>query len=392
MQNSLYVAERNPANKVSKVELITLTKNELVTALPLSPSGVTVSGSGSIMYVTSDAELVMVELSPLSTSDPVFMGVGHIPVSKIQDGFATCLDAACILKVRHAPFGGTPDIFANLTNFRGLGATHYEVWVSKDSGPSAPLGLSWDTFKWNSTTMEYDVETIAPAEMGTRYLIPLDLDPITSTMKYRPELWYHPFLFMKWPSGENGTYSFTIKIYQKTGMVWTPIALPAALNNLTLRIDNTPPDVSIAEIRQNGTKVEACDIVRTGPNAFTFKITAYDPNGHLYNYGLSAMFGDNKSCSINSESYESFDLLPEILFPLPGKHVGEGPLWYGYTNKVVPTPSWSAPCNCAYTFYLGSWKRTINGWNWIIYRDYHKSITIELPTLSKCTSAPGCTP
>lgn len=393
-QNSLYVVERDPANRVSRVDLVTAGKNEVATGLPWRPSDISVSGPGNLMYATTDAEIVRVEISALSTSDPVFMGVGHIPVSKINDGFATCLDTACILKVRHAPFGGTPYFFANLTNFWGLGATHYEVWVSKDGGPSAPLALSWDTFKWNSTTMEYDVVTVAPAEMGTRYLIPLDLDPISSAMKYRPELWYHPFLIMRWPSGENGTYTFNIKIYQKTGMVWTDItgSLPAALNNLSLRIDNTPPEVSIAEIRQNSTKVEACDIVKAGVNAFTFKITAYDSNGHLYNYGLSAMFGENKSCSIANESYESFDVLPEILFPLPGKHVGEGPLWYGYTNKIVPTPSWSAPCNCAYTFYLGAWKRTIDGWNWIIYRDYHKSITIDLPGLSKCTPTPGCTP
>jgi hypothetical protein len=323
------------------------------------------------------------------------MGVGHIPYSKISDGFATCLYAACLLTVRHAPFGGTPQIFANLTNFVNLGATHYEVIVTKGSDTTA-LAQSWYTFKWNSVTMQSDQVSIAPAEMGTRYLIPLDLDPVDSTMKYRAELWYHPFQIMSWQSGEDGTYAFQIKLYRKNlDATWTDLtgSLPAALNHLTLHIDNTPPDISISEIRQGGTIVEACDIVKTGSNAFTFKINAYDPSGHLYSYGLSAMYGDNKSCPVASESYESYDPTPEVPLPLPGKHAGEGPLWNGYMNKIVPAAPWSAKCNCAYTFYLGVWKRTIDGWNWILYRDYHKSITIDLPLpMNKCTSAVGCTP
>ncbi|MDD5523576.1 MAG: YncE family protein [Kiritimatiellae bacterium] len=393
-QNALYAAERDPANKVSLVDLITRTKSDMITGLPLLPSGIAVLSGGTPAYVTTNNNIVKVDLSLLTTSDPVFMGVGHIPYSKINDGFATCMDAACILKVRHAPFGGTPQIFANLTNFVNLGATHCEVIVTK-GGVSQPLAQSWYTFKWNSATMQSDQVSIAPAEMGTRYLIPLDLDPADSKWKYRAELWYHPFQIMTWPSGEDGTYQFQIKIYKKSGATWTDITykLPAALNNLTLRIDNTPPVVSISEISQGGTIIEACEIVKIGSNAFTFKINAYDPNGHLYSYGLSAMYGDNKSCAVASESYESYDPTPEIPLPPPGKHAGEGPLWNGYMNKIVPAASWSAQCNCAYTFYLGVWKRTIDGWNWIMYRDYHKSITIDLPLpMQKCTSAAGCTP
>jgi hypothetical protein len=169
--------------------------------------------------------------------------------------------------------------------------------------------------------------------------------------------------------------------------------LPAALNDLKLVVDNTPPDVSIGDILHGASTVQACEIVKTPPNSFQFKINASDPSGHLYSVGLSAMYGDNKTCSIYTDSYETHDPTPEVPLPAPGKHAGAGPAWTGLSNQTEPVTAWSPLCNCAYTFYLGVWKRTIDGWNWIMYRDYHKSITIEMPApAGVCSSAAGCTP
>ena len=52
-------------------------------------------------------------------------------------------------------------------------------------------------------------------------------------------------------------------------------------------------------------EVQACDIVSSAPNQFYFSITANDPNQHLLNYGLTAMWGDNQSESVYSDSYSN---------------------------------------------------------------------------------------
>src|SRR5439155_9580070 len=37
----------------------------------------------------------------------------------------------------------------------------------------------------------------------------------------------------------------------------------------------------------------------------------------------------------------------------------------------------AAHCNCAHTFYLSAWKRTIDGYNYLINGTAHQSITIN---------------
>lgn len=381
-QNSLYVVERDPANRVSRIDITPSVRYDAITSLPFRPSAIAVRGAGSPAYVTTDSTIVKTDLMALA--GPIFMGVGHVPADKIVNGYATT-DPGYFYQVKHSPFGGTPNFFGNLVNFRSapIGATHYEVLLSKDGGPYTPLNLTWNMYKWNTTTLKNDLFAVAPEPGTTKYRINVEADGT-----YHPELWYPPFLFMRWPSGENGLYTFRVRVYRKVGAVYNDVTalLPAGLNNLVLRVDNTPATVQLLNICQKGVagapgnpcapdkEVKPCDIVGAGPNTYYFKVTAYDANRHLLNYWLSALWGDNKSEVVYSDSYSN--------------HVdGEGPFaWSGVANFIVPRDapasggspsSWTAKCNCAHTFYLGSWKRTIDGYNYILYGDYHKSVTIN---------------
>lgn len=389
-QNSLYVVERDPVNRVSRVDLITSTKYEVVTETVPPPSwwwrptGIVVGSDGMITYVTTDKAIVKVDMVDMAAilTEPVFTMVGHVPSTQIIAGYATT-DQEYFFYVKHSPFGGTINISGNLIKFKaappsGFGAEYYQVEVRKDGGTFTPLNLSWNAYKFNPVKGEDELVPVAPDPAapnplaGPKYKIPDEYkDPLKAT-------WWKPyFLMMRWPSGENGYYEFRVKLYNVAG---TPIPLPVlpAKNSLIVRIDNTPPDVKILSIWQKGTpdkEIKPCDIVSTGNNQYYFKITAYDPNHHLLSYGLSALWGDNKSDTIASDSYDAHDLVPENL--VTGKHEGEGPWWNGVINSKVPATVWSAKCNCAHTFYLGAWKRTIDGYNYILYRDYHKSITIN---------------
>jgi DNA-binding beta-propeller fold protein YncE len=370
-ENALYVVERDPVNRISRVDLTTDTVNSAVTSLPFRPSSVKVTLNFTALYTATDSELVKADLFDLA--GPVFMGVGHVPASNIVDGYAST-DPGYFYQVKHSPFGKTLNIFGNLVQFHALNATHYEVEVSKDGGPFEPINRSWNVYKWNMTTSKYELTPMAPDPGTTRYEIPLEADG-----QYHPEFWYPPFLFMRWASGNNGLYEFRVNLYPS-------VTLPVADNSLILRIDNTTPDAQLIAICQDGVagptgnpcypdrEVKACDIVSSLPNTYYFKITAYDSNHHLLSYWLKGLWGNNKSHIIYSDHYNN--------------HIdAEGPYWWsGVFNFPIPRTApgsggsldtWASQCNCAHTFYLRTWKRTINGYNYIYHNDWHKSVTLN---------------
>ncbi|MGD9162381.1 MAG: hypothetical protein PVG39_28485 [Desulfobacteraceae bacterium] len=386
IQSSLYVVQQTspPDNKILRVDLYSTptTPYEIVTSaegLASQPSGIVVAAASTPIYISTDHKIQKADLFGLSGN--IFMGVGHIPSTDIDpiDGYATTAPGY-FYQVKNAPFGGTLNIFLNLENFRSWGASHYEIWVDNGTGPARVTNLSWKTNKWDNTILKYKPFTMAPDPDDndhSRYEIPIDGGI------YDSGLWYPPYFALRWPSGDNGLYTFTIALYQKTGTTFIPIAIPVPmlpLNEMTLRVDNTPPIAEIHNIFQNkppNTNIDSCVIVNNGNNEFKFKITANDAEGHLYSYGLKALYGDNKSIpNIYNDSYNNHINPP----PPPYTPV----LWNGITNKTVPATPTVVPCNCAYTFYLWAWGRTINGYNRIQYVKYHKSITIDLPTLSIC--------
>jgi len=386
-QNSLYVTERGAANKVSRVEILTHTKKEVLTEAPPVPAwwgwptGIVVGSTGLTTFITTGNAIIQADLVDWTdlTKEPIFTMVGNVPAGKISSaGYATT-DPGYFYSVTHSPFGGTLNIFGNFNRFKAapLNAVYYQVQVSKDGGPFVPLNLSWNVYKFNTITGNDDLVPVAPdpaapnPAAGPKYLIPAEY-PLNAAR------WKPPFLMMRWPSGENGLYTFRVRVFNAAG---APIAFPVAWkNSLAVTIDNTPQNVEIVSVWQKGCpghsmkEVQACDIVSSAPNQFFFSITANDPNQHLLNYGLTAMWGDNQSESVYSDSY----------FNHPA---GAAPhAWAGVQNFDVPrslpgsggaATTWSAHTKCAHTFYLWAWKRTIDGYNYLLYRDYHKSITIN---------------
>jgi DNA-binding beta-propeller fold protein YncE len=376
-QSALYVVQRDPVNRVVRLDLATADPDKVAINLPFRPSGITVRDSGQTLFVTTDKNIVKIDLYNLTPTEPVFTQVGHVPATEIDaNGYADTMGSGYFYRVRHAPFGGTINIFGNLSNFKAQGASHYRLLVAKDGGTYEALSHSWRAYKWNPVMAKYEPVTIAP-ETGTTYY------PIPDEYPLQAARWVPPFLMMRWPSGANGDYDFKVEIYNKISgppVSWDPLThkLPSAANNLVLKVDNTPPQVNIARICQQVTtavpvsdpchprrEVQACDIVSAPNNNYRFVITAYDPNHHLRHYGLTALWGRNNSDRFIYEHYAS--------------HIDEdGPYqWSGVVNESVPIGGWEADCDCAYTFSLWAAKRTINGYNYIHWRRYHQSITIN---------------
>jgi DNA-binding beta-propeller fold protein YncE len=374
-QLSLYLTERDPANRLSRIDLVTSTVVPLAIdppGLPFRPSGVAFDLFAGAAYVTADAKLVRIGLAGLPLGEPVFLGVGNVPSTSITDGYATT-NPGYYFPVRDAPFGGTLNLFGNLQHFgHDLGATHYRVKVSKDGAPAVSATPSWTTYRWNVTDEEYQPVEVAPVAGTDLYEIPVEYGGPSP----QPQRFYPPFLMLRWPSSENGLYTFQVEIVRPAvpGPGWVDLTslLPPAKNSLTLLIDNTAPEVDLVSVRQAGAPIPVCAIVNAGLNQFDFLVTAHDPNHHLASYSLSAYWGKNGSEPIYADGY--------------GAHVdAEGPrLWSGVTNFAVPPVPWEAHCRCAHTFFLDAWKRTTDGYGPVLYGASHQSLTINLGILPAC--------
>jgi DNA-binding beta-propeller fold protein YncE len=365
-QIALYLVQRSPVNNVLRVDLPTSMSAPAITGLAPQASAIALDAMAGAAYISTDATIVRADLASLPMGEPVFLSVGNVPSTSIVDGYATT-PPGYFLQLKDSPFGGTLNIFGNFTNFKGLGATHYRVNVSKDGSAAVPLLLTWGATRWNPITSLYESAAIAPDAQG-RYEIPVEYPA-------HPERWVPPFLMMRWPSGVNGMYTFTVEIFQFVApATWnnlTPL-LPPAKNQLTVKIDNTPPDVDLVHIYQHGqpTALDTCAIVASPPfpaiSRYDAQITANDPNGHLLSYSVTAYFGHTSPAStvIPTESYSS--------------HINaDGPhLWHGVVNFRGPAAGWQATCNCAHTFFVDAWKRTTDGYGYLIYRNAHQSITI----------------
>jgi hypothetical protein len=381
-ENAFYLLERNPSNRLVRVDLSTSGVTQVDSVLPSNPSAVDLRSASGPLFVTSDAEISRIDLTSLlpGPSEPVFTQVGHVPWSEIDlNGYADTSGTGYFYQVKDSPFGGTINIFGNLSHFRGdLGASHYEVQVSKDGGPFVPMSFGWTAYRWNTdpTVAKYEPVAIAPDPGTTLYAIPDDY-PLHAAR------WVPPFLMMRWPSGENGVYELQVTLFEETGPgTFTLIAFPpldAAKNRLTLRIDNTRPEAEILRICQQVStavpfgdpclprrEVKACDIVTDPANNYTFGFRAYDPNGHLRYYRMRAFWGKNGVGNVVSTVH----YVGAPANPL-------APLWYGELNATAPAAGWSASCDCAHTFELVVGKRTINGYNYLLWDVHRQSVTIN---------------
>jgi DNA-binding beta-propeller fold protein YncE len=365
-QLSLYLVERDPVNRLSRIDLVTATQVALTIdppGLPFRPSAVAFDLAAGAAYVAADGSVVRIALAGLPLGEPVFLTVGHVPATSIIDGYATT-DPSYYFHVQDAPFGGTLNLFGNLQNFHSLGATHYRVKVSRDGGPPSSVTPSWTAYRWDVTDDEYQPVTVEPVSGTDLYEIPAEYGGPSP----QPQRWSPPFLMLRWPSAENGLYTFHVEIVRPAaGSGWEDLTnlLPAAKNSLTLLIDNTAPEVDLVAVRQAGVPIPVCAIVDSGPNQFDFVVTAHDPNHHLLRYSLVAVWGKNASELIHADGYPS--------------HVdAEGPrLWSGVINHAVPPAGWPAHCRCAHTFFLDAWKRTIDGYGPVLYGASHQSLTIN---------------
>lgn len=285
----------------------------------------------------------------------VMGGVGFIPASKIgTNGLATNDYAG--LNVVNAAFGGTLNILENATTIHTLrqqGAAAFTIRhrygfdsAALNAAPWLPLRTTWTNYRWNGRT--YVVESFGP-DGDNRYKL---IDP---TADYSIKS-----LLFVWNTAEapNVLHQFELDFFNAHGK-----KIDAPHQTLTLRIDNRAPRVELLDVKHGNVSVKACDIVdlTSATDSVSIEFLAYDGEGLLESYDLTARWGDNKSAHIAGDNYAAH---------------GGSPQWFGETSKSV---SYTPPNTCAYQFLVGAKGRVTNGYYQTQYAEAYRNVTLRVP-------------
>jgi len=277
-----------------------------------------------------------------------------IPTTKISaaTGKATT-DPLYYVNVQNAAFGGTLNVLGNRTalqNVWAAGARKYKIKHREGiAGAFSEMRSSWYNYRWDGT--DYVLESYG-ADAGNYY----QLQSPTTDFSIDD-------LLIQFNSGNlnKGLHQFQVEFYNNANAI-----VPVAAQTLTMFIDNTIPVVKLNSIKHAGANVSACAIVQlsSDTDGLVFNIDAFDPEGNLLSYALTAGWGSGSSETIKSESYT----------------LAMGPSWTGVQNlNIPPAGNWIPDASCAYSFTVSAYARTTNGYGYIGYNSVSKYITLLKP-------------
>ena len=359
-EGSFLVTERDPSDQVWLVDLTHAPAQvtPLVVGTPFRPSSVAVLAASDLL-VCCDSEIDEVGLGATSiyrASGDIMLGIGHVPATSIVAGYATT-DPGYFFQVKDSPFGGSLPVMVNHDRAYADGARYYKVFID-----GVEQRQPFSDYRWDNPTSKFVLRTVSPSATGF------------FTVRSPAELWYNHFLgyYADSTGLTNALHTLGIRLYSAANAASEMGGLTDPGRTVGLLIDNRWPTAVINSIVHDGAVVGTCAVVTSGSSKFEFDVTASDPDGHLKSWYLGAMWGDDASGAVASDTYAN--------------HLGTAPIWAGIAGVVTPpAPGWEAndgtwaSTHCAHTFYLDVWDRVIDGWSYIHEAGYHKSITILLP-------------
>lgn len=274
-QTALLVAERDPANRVTQVNL-SGGSSVVASALPARPSSVALIGPGR-MLVCSDTVISQVNFlaSVADPAGPLLMGIGFVPFDKIAPatGLATT-DSGYFYHVVDAPFGGTLPIMINHQHAANLGATHYRVRID-----GITRSDSWSDYRWNG--VQNVLTTVGPVTVGALNNC-FPVHPISDLF-----LWMNPSLGMLTPSTDlaNGLHTIRVDFINAVG------TLLASSTPLVIMINNQSCIGALAAPMLGTTAADACGVIHVGSGGtLSIGFTASHPEDYG-NWSISVIKG-----------------------------------------------------------------------------------------------------
>lgn len=269
-ETAILVAERDPANRVSRVPVAGGSAVPVATGLPHRPSSTATVTPGR-MLVCCDTDVARVDYPSitLDPGGPLLMGIGFVPFDKIDPatGLATT-DPGYFYAVSAAPFGGNLPVMVNHQRAGAIGATHYRVLVN-----GVARGDSWQDYRWNGS--QYVLITTNPVTVGG----------VTNCYPVHPAAqlfhWMNPALGLILPSATlaNALHSLSVDFLNAAG------AVIASAPAITLRIDNRACVATLGAPTIGGTAADACGVLHATSGTLTIPFTASHPR----NYGRWSM-------------------------------------------------------------------------------------------------------
>ncbi len=277
---SLFVAERDPANRVTRIDVVGGTSS-VVGSVAFRPSSVAVAGSSRLL-VCCDQEIDSIDLVPFQPTGPLLMQIGFIPYTDIlSSGLAdTSSDPGAHFPVKNAPFAGTLPLMVNHQRAANDGAAWYRIKIDGSVRMD-----TWTDDKWNGVT--YVTETMSPQVInGQPGYYPVR--PVSDLL-----LWLHPALGTLTDSTNlpTGLHTIDVEFINAGG------ALVETSNFVTIYVDNRPCAAALSTPTLNGKAADPnCGLLHyTGVTALPVEmdLIATQP-GNFATYSFQVVKGVNQ--------------------------------------------------------------------------------------------------
>jgi hypothetical protein len=274
-QTSLLVPERDPANRITSLNVAAKSSQVIASGVPFRPSSVTIIAPGQ-MLICSDQIIEETNFLVFQPAGPLLMGIGFIPFDKVitiagpLQGLAdTTVDPTYFYQVKDTPFGGALPLMLNYMRALNDGASYYRVFVQNSMGFFLQ-DVTWTDEHWNG--FQFVAQTTGPVNVGgqpgffpTRALADLFL-------------WMNPSLggFVQSTGLPNGLNTIWIEFVNGAGglIEW---ATP-----LTILVDNNSCTATIATPTLHGLQADPnCGLLHFGvkdASPVTMPFTASHPN------------------------------------------------------------------------------------------------------------------
>jgi len=308
---------------------------------------------------------------PPGTAGPVIAGVGLIPATTISGGRATTT-APYVPTVTNAAFGGVLNYIYNRTNVTtawGAGARKYKILHRVGtSGAFAALRRNWANYRITATNAHI-LESFGPDANDFYTLKDPALDYMTKDLLFQMDTGGSTGA----PPLSTGLHEWKVELYNASNVL---VATPA--QTLQLFVDNTAPEVRIYDVQYRGASIAPCSIVtiaETPADPVRIRFRAFDPQGNLHSFGLSAYYGGPVTPPMN--------LLPAGMGGYPGGN------WQGVADQWIDAPLAPVrfpPVSCAYQLRLGAWARVTNGYGYIGSSESTTHVTFLRPGVAPFAS------
>jgi hypothetical protein len=281
---SLLLAERDPANLVTRIDLSTNTMSTVAGGFPSRP-GAMAFLSTSQLLVHGETSLSIVNFVPFVSSGPLFMGFGFIPETSIiqtagpNQGLAdTTTPPGYFYQVKDVPFGGSLPVMINYPEAVTLGAVYYRILVD-----GVVRMDTWSDEVWTGTTF-------APVSFSPTTI---DGQPGFYPVRTAPFNYMNPSLgsLMDSTSLTNAIHSIVVEFVRPNPLPF-PFFGPIVVANtppILFRVDNNPCRALLATPTVGASAANACGILKyTSPTGVVdMRFIASQPNNFAtYSFSL----------------------------------------------------------------------------------------------------------